>query len=139
VQLKFPDTEENFVFIGTHLDHLRDPVNRNVQAEALAALVDQYQNTPAILAGDLNSLPDSDAMKTIRGQWMDAWPANREAGTNSRRNRRIDYVLYTPSSGWKVTRTYRGTDIKTGDKEWQDLLTLASDHLPVMAEMEIVD
>ena len=140
LKLRFPDSEQEFVFIGTHLDHLRDPANRNVQAVAVKELPEAYQGIPAILAGDLNAQPDSDAIGTISEVWTDTWPSKGPQGTNSRRNRRIDYIFTSPSPeyGWRVTRTYRGIDVKTDDPAWEELLGLASDHLPVMAELELV-
>lgn len=139
VELKFPDTESTFIFIGTHLDHLRDPRNRNIQAKGLLQIAAGYDSVPVILAGDLNSTPESEAMVTLRTHWTDAWSGNKAGGTSPRSNRRIDYVLYTPQSRWKVHRTYRGVDIKKEDPQWQALLKVASDHLPVMAELELME
>lgn len=141
LKLRFPDSDQEFVFIGTHLDHLRDPANRNLQAAALKELPEAYQGIPAILAGDLNAQPDSEAIGTISEAWTDTWPSKGPQGTNSMRNRRIDYIFTapTPEYRWRVMRTYRGIDVKTDDPAWEALLGLASDHLPVMAELELVN
>lgn len=44
---------------------------------------------------------------------------------------------YAPQDRWRMVRAYRGVDLRTDDAAWQTLLTLASDHLPVMAELEL--
>lgn len=137
VELQFRDTENTFIFIGTHLDHLRDPSNRNAQAIGLLEIAAEYGNKPVILAGDLNSTPDSEAIATLLTHWKDAWPPDRDGGTSPRSNRRIDYVMFTPAAKWRVNAAYRGIDIKKDDVTWQALISVASDHLPVMAEIEL--
>ena len=138
VELKFPGSESTFIFIGTHLDHLRDGRNRNIQAKGLLQIAAEYEGLPVILAGDLNSTPESEAIKTLKTYWTDAWPKNKIGDTAPRSNRRIDYILFSPKPRWKVHRIYRGVDIKKEDPTWQTLLTLASDHLPVLGELELV-
>ena len=140
VTLKFPASDGTFVLIGTHFDHLRNPVNRITQAKGTNEIAQGYPDMPVILAGDLNAAPDSETMDIIRQFWTDSWPSKKDVYaplSKRRRNRRIDYVLYAPKKRWRVIKTYRGTEIKRDDSDWQELLSLASDHLPVMAEMEL--
>ncbi|MFC1555431.1 endonuclease/exonuclease/phosphatase family protein, partial [candidate division KSB1 bacterium] len=84
-------------FIGTHLDHTRDETDRLAQAEKLNELFSDY-TTPAILAGDLNALPESAPMNILYKVWQDA-SVNFEQPTipSSDPQRRIDYVLFHPA------------------------------------------
>lgn len=137
-KVKFPDADRSFIFMATHLDHLRDPSNKIVQAGALNDIARTYTGMPLILAGDLNAAPDSEPLAILGQFWRDAWPATKEVfAPGSRRNRRIDYVMLAPEKSWRVVDTYRGTEINRNDNAWQELLTLASDHLPVIAELEL--
>jgi endonuclease/exonuclease/phosphatase family metal-dependent hydrolase len=137
--LQLPGTDQTFVFIGTHLDHQRDPADRVAQAHALNDLLDRYAGRPLILAGDLNAVPESEPMQILRAEWTDAWPDDAEGLSfpSDAPDRRIDYVLYRPSERWRVENTYRGLDVNRSDTAWRALLNLASDHLPVVAEMTL--
>lgn len=137
--IQIPGTDQTFVFIGTHLDHQRDPADRLAQARALNDLLDQYAGRPLLLAGDLNAVPESEPMQILRAEWTDAWPEDAEGRSfpADAPDRRIDYVLYRPAERWRVENTYRGLDVNRADTAWRALLNLASDHLPVVAEVTL--
>jgi len=109
-------------FIGTHLDHEYEP-NRIQQAKDIVNILKTYDK-PVILGGDLNSLPDSEPILTLRGYltWgclnntcPMTFPANSP-------NRTIDFLMYAPANAFSV----QGYQAYKWDPQ-------ASDHLPVLA------
>ena len=136
--IQIPASEQTFVFIGTHLDHLRSPTDRIMQATELNAILRHYTNQPVLLVGDLNAEPGSEPMRILTDRWTDAWT---EAGgftiPSDAPRKRIDYILYRPNDRWSVVTTYRGIDVQEADTAWRALLNVASDHLPLMAEFEL--
>ena len=137
--IQFPTSEQTFVFIGTHLDHLRSPEDRIAQATEINAVLRQYGDLPVVLAGDLNAEPGSEPMRILKERWTDAWSEAEDGFTFSSEEprKRIDYILYRPDDHWTVVTTYRGVDIHQADTTWRALLNLAYDHLPLMAELEL--
>jgi len=125
VHVELP-TGERIVFVGTHLDHLRDQKNRMMQA---SQVMDLYQDCalPAILAGDLNAVPGSDPINLLCQEWSyvsqaDPKPTFPSIGPM----RKIDYIMYKPERRWRILET-RVIDEK-----------VASDHCPVFAVFELL-
>jgi len=118
-------------FTCTHLDQGRDEQDRLEQAAFLNA-TEAHDGIPAILAGDMNSRPDTVVMKTLETEWTDAAAAADPALLNdlsltvpaARIRYRPDYVLYRPASSWRVIES------SVIDE------TVASDHRPVLAVLE---
>lgn len=88
-------------FVGTHLDHTRDHTDRNNQAKQLNELFAQ-DNTPTILAGDLNSRPDSEAMKILFKEWTPSLPDFKPTSPADSPRAKIDYILFRPANKWRV-------------------------------------
>jgi len=139
VTVEIPNTDLSFVFIATHLDHQRSPEDRIAQAGEINKILALYEGQSVILAGDLNATPESETMKILYSNLSDSWPEEKDGSTFSSENprRRIDYILYRSPDQWTVVNQYRGIDVRTDDEEWMELLRLASDHLPLMAEMSL--
>ncbi len=81
---------------------------------------------PVILAGDFNSLPDSDVMGLLRGHWQIA--AKDSAGLTfpaDAPDREIDYIMYRPRDRFEVV-SHRVIDER-----------LASDHRPLLLELRL--
>lgn len=112
-------------FIGTHLDHIKDETVRLKQAEDLVKLFEK-SNRPAILAGDLNALPNSKSMQEIYKIWTKADLTNRPTYPSNQPVKKIDYVLYKPAKRWKVLET------KVIDEK------IASDHRPLLTILELL-
>jgi endonuclease/exonuclease/phosphatase family metal-dependent hydrolase len=53
-------------FTSTHLDQGRDPENRLAQVKYLNGLLVRGEGQPTILAGDMNSRPDTEVMENFR-------------------------------------------------------------------------
>lgn len=113
--------------ICTHFDHLEDPRDRTVQAEALRGIMSGAGQCPWILAGDLNATPDSEVVRSLATDWSDTsagvWKPTFPNGTP---NETIDYILVRPEPRWRVVST--------------DVIDerVASDHRPVLAILELL-
>ncbi len=117
---------DDFIFIGTHLDHTRDQTDKIAQAKRINELF-AANTIPTILAGDLNATPDSDPINILIQHWTDA-SADQPGPTfpSSDPARRIDYIMFLPANRWRVLETRVIVD-KT-----------ASDHCAVLAVLELL-
>ena len=117
---------ERVVFVGTHLDHVRDQTDRMKQAGRIVELYADY-DLPVIVAGDLNAVPGSDPIDLLCRHWTCADPNDPQPTFPSAGPRRkIDYILFKPSRRWKVLTT-RVIDDK-----------VTSDHCPMYAVLELL-
>jgi len=113
------------LFVGTHLEHANKEV-RLSQARALSDIIEK-DSPPAILAGDLNAVPDSPPIKSLLEHWTDATADRPEPTFPSDKPRvKIDYVLFRPAGAWRVV-----------EKQVVDE-PVASDHRPVLVVLEYV-
>lgn len=112
-----------FRFVGTHLDATRDDTARRQQATRLIELFTQ-DGVPTILVGDLNSRPETPAMKTLFAAFTDASAASPAFTIPSKKpTGRIDYVLLHPAGVWKTKSSHVLPE------------EVASDHRPVIVEL----
>ena len=92
-------------FVGTHLDHTRDPKDRNNQAAQLNEFFNQDE-IPSIMAGDLNARPESEAMKLLFQHWTPSDPSYKPTiPSDGAPQAKIDYILYRPANKWRVLET----------------------------------
>lgn len=112
-------------FIGTHLDHVKDPGDRIMQAKQINALLEKIGH-PVILAGDLNALPGSKPIKILSEKWaLSDYLELKPTYPSSGPIKKIDYIMYSPGKAWKVIET-RVIDEK-----------VASDHCPYFVVLEL--
>ncbi|HPD45576.1 MAG TPA: endonuclease/exonuclease/phosphatase family protein [Anaerohalosphaeraceae bacterium] len=114
------------LFVGTHLDHQRDPANRNAQAARIRELYADSK-LPVILAGDLNAVPESDVISLLASEWL--WTAQSNPAPTYpavEPDCLIDYIMVKPAGQWRVVGT-RVIEEK-----------VASDHRPVLAVLELL-
>ena len=114
-------------FITTHLDYQFDD-GRLFETEQLLKFLEGVKG-PAIVVADLNDIPAGSAYKLMRTKFDDAWMTSRAEGDGfsfpaDKPVKRIDHIFYR--TGAKIS----------AKKSWV-IETLASDHIPVMAELEI--
>ena len=97
--------------------------------QASVAIIDQAVkdfNKPVFLAGDINATPDSPVLEAFRENWIILSDTAKFTIPSDNPNRTIDYLMgYTPKG-----YTY---------SVWQTrvLNTLASDHLPLFADVRL--
>ena len=114
-------------FVTTHLDYQYED-GRVFETEQLLSALKEV-NGPLIVVGDFNDVPTGGAYKLMRDQFVDAWIESHATGEGfsypaDKPAKRIDYIL---------TRT---SDSIRAKKAWI-IETLASDHVPVVADLEI--
>lgn len=126
-QLVLDIAGRDVLFLNTHLDHRRDPAEREHSATELRAIVTAAGGKPVILVGDFNASPEAKSIAAIRGFLTDTWPAvSKEPGFTipvKKPTRRIDYIWITPASITPVSMAVIQTE--------------ASDHLPIVAELRL--
>jgi len=112
-------------FIGTHLDHTKDPTNRLMQAKELNRTF-TVDEKPAILTGDLNEEPHQAAMQELFTKWQRSFAEDTPTFPSDDPTKKIDYVLFRPAHRWRVLET------KVIDEK------VASDHCPVLVILELL-
>jgi endonuclease/exonuclease/phosphatase family metal-dependent hydrolase len=123
VEVEFAGKTLNFV--TTHLDYQYED-GRVFETEQLLKFLEPVKG-PLIIVADMNDEPAGAAYKLMRSKFEDAWASSRAKGEGfsypaDKPIKRIDHIFY--SSGVKAKRA-------------STIETLASDHLPVVAELEV--
>ena len=116
-------------FTSTHFDSGRGTELRTAQAAALNDLVASGDDSAAlrILAGDLNSGPDTEAVSTLRTKWTDVSGNDRPTlSVSGRLSYSVDWAFVQSPSPWRVVES-RVVDAP-----------VASDHRPVLVVLELV-
>ncbi|HEY3102309.1 MAG TPA: endonuclease/exonuclease/phosphatase family protein [Pyrinomonadaceae bacterium] len=114
-------------FVTTHLDYQYEDGRVFEAQQLLRAMADV--KGPLIVVGDFNDVPTGGAYKLVTDQFEDAWTANRAADQGfsypaDKPTKRIDYIFTRRTDGIITKRTWI-------------VNTLASDHVPVVADLEI--
>ena len=114
-------------FVTTHLDYQYED-GRVFEAQQLLKILEDLKG-PLVVVGDLNDEPTGDAYKLMLTRFADAWLGSRARGEGfsypaDKPVKRIDYIFYGTADGVRA-------------KKASVVNTLASDHLPVMAELEL--
>lgn len=114
-------------FVTTHLDYQYQD-GRLFEAEQMLQFLSTVKG-PLIVVGDLNDEPTGSAYKLMLNQFDDAWLSSHQAAEGfsypaDKPIKRIDYVFVRKSEGLKIK------------KAWV-VETLASDHVPVVTEIEV--
>lgn len=121
-EIELPKEYGVVVFLATHFDHRQDDRERLASARQILEL---DHMAPALMAGDLNDLPDSDTLTALASTWKVANDKPRATFPVDKPAKQIDYVLFSPRSRWKVVET------KVLDE------SVASDHRPLLAVLEL--
>ena len=129
--ISFIETEK-YVLAVTHLDHGSEDYIQSQISTVNDWVLKNYNESPkpVFLLGDMNSYPDSEAIKALETQWeVISSLENSYSTVNPRRC--IDYIFHLRSSG-AVTVIEGHTPMKfyCGD------VTQASDHHPVYVDVK---
>lgn len=124
-ELKHPRLDRPLVFLGTHLDHRRDPRERLASAKVINDLIGKRKTLPAILAGDLNATPDSTVLTSFKKMWTVANDKEMPTIPVAKPRRQIDFILYRPANRWKTV------EIRVLNE------AVASDHRAIFAVLEL--
>jgi endonuclease/exonuclease/phosphatase family metal-dependent hydrolase len=112
-------------FVTTHLDYQFEDGRLFETEQLLRHLADV--KGPMIVVGDLNDVPSGSAYQLMRTKFDDAWVTSRATGDGfsypaDKPAKRIDHIFYGKGVRAKTARVIE---------------TLASDHVPVVAELEV--
>lgn len=115
-------------FVSTHFQH-NVPEDRVEEAKAINALfAAEGDETPTILAGDINAKPDEEPVQQLLTRWTNATddpPAPSVPAPKP--TARIDYIFFRPAPAFKML------EAKVIDEP------MASDHRPVFAVLELLE
>jgi endonuclease/exonuclease/phosphatase family metal-dependent hydrolase len=114
-------------FVTTHLDYQFED-GRLFETEQLLKFLEGVKG-PLIVVADLNDIPEGSAYKLMRTLFDDAWVTSRTKGDGfsypaDKPVKRIDHIFYRTGDGVRAK------------KAWV-VETPASDHIPVVATIEI--
>jgi len=114
-------------FVTTHLDY-QFADGRLFETEQLLRFLSRAKH-PLIVVGDFNDEPSGDSYQLMMKSFEDAWTSRRSKETGlsypaDKPVKRIDYIFLGRGDGWRVK------------KAWI-VESLASDHLPVVADLEL--
>ncbi|HEX5701647.1 MAG TPA: endonuclease/exonuclease/phosphatase family protein [Pyrinomonadaceae bacterium] len=114
-------------FVTTHLDYQHDD-GRLFEAQQMLASLSDVKG-PLIVVGDFNDLPSGQTYQLMRNAFDDAWIDGRGTGEGfsypaDKPAKRIDYIFTRRTDGFKTKRAWV-------------VNTLASDHIPVVADLEL--
>jgi endonuclease/exonuclease/phosphatase family metal-dependent hydrolase len=130
-----PGSAEPLVLLATHFDHRRNDAERVASAALINDLAGKLPDSPALLAGDLNDVPESQTLRNLQARWTVATRTEASAPAKTgpiftipveKPTRQIDFVLVRPAERWKVI------DIQVLDEK------VASDHRPILATLELL-
>jgi len=107
-------------FGATHLDHLRNPVNREVQIEEINKIGIE-EKLPFIIAGDLNAVTESAEIQKLDQVFMRTCSKCEPTFPVGTPNRTIDFIAF------KKTDKFSVISHRVVQEHY------ASDHLPVVA------
>jgi endonuclease/exonuclease/phosphatase family metal-dependent hydrolase len=115
------------LFMNTHIDYRPDDAERVMNVAELKGMVAAAGKTPVILCGDFNALPESRTIAGVKEFLADTWElVGKGPGLTipvTKPTKRIDYIWITPAS--------------IVPEKIEVLKSIASDHLPVMAELRL--
>lgn len=124
-------------FLATHLDHQKAEDDRLMQTAKLLENFPDPAALPSLLAGDFNAGPNAPSLGKLTDKWRLTWPDGRAPATFPAisSNIAIDHVF--AAGPWKVRRAITALEAFPGDAEWKAKLAVASDHLPIVVELEL--
>lgn len=125
VEIQLPDGRQRVLLFATHLDHRNPDQERVASALTINELIATRPTTAAILAGDLNDLPESATLTELAKQWTKANQDPLPTVPVHQPKRQIDYVLFRPASRWRVITTEVLNE------------ATASDHRAILAVLEV--
>ena len=114
-------------FVTTHLDYQFEDGRLFETQQLMNNLADV--TGPLIVVADLNDVPDGSSYKLMRTKFDDAWVTSRAKGDG------FSYPADTPVK--RIDHIFYRTGERVRAKKAWTVATLASDHIPVVAELEI--
>lgn len=126
VEVEMPNEGGTLLFLATHLDHRAGDRERLASAKVINALVATSTSQLAVLAGDLNDLPDSKTLREFGTMWARANERVLPTVPVNQPTKQIDFILFRPTERWRVI------EVRVLDE------AVASDHRAIFAVLEVL-
>ncbi|MGH2567516.1 MAG: endonuclease/exonuclease/phosphatase family protein [Bacteroidota bacterium] len=134
LQLVLDVRGQEMVVMNTHIDHREDDSERVMNVAEIREALQRYSPKPTIVCGDFNDLPASRTVALMKEDFIDTWEeVGRGDGFSyptAEPVKRIDYIF--------IARPHPSAAVKLRPLSARVLRSDASDHLPVLVELELV-
>ncbi len=117
---------QSVLFLATHLDYRPDDGERLASVKFIDELMKSRKGRAALLAGDLNAMPDSRTLRQFETQWTRANEEVLPTFPVEKPVRQIDFILFRPAHRWRTI------EVRVLDE------AVASDHRGIFAVLELV-
>ena len=124
-EIQLSPTDPPLLFFATHFDHRSEDAERISSSRYINQLLTKRPSALAILAGDLNDVPDSYPLKELEKHWQRTNDLPMPTIPVAQPTRQIDFVLVSPANRWSVLETRVLEE------------PIASDHRPILATLRI--
>lgn len=121
------DNGQTVIFVSTHLDHKAES-NRALQSKELLDVLEPYSAYPLIIGGDFNMPPESETWNILKTKFHMGCTTCPSTFSASNPTTTIDYLLLNGTGNDYFT--FKSYDVVL-ERE-------ASDHLPLVAELEYI-
>jgi endonuclease/exonuclease/phosphatase family metal-dependent hydrolase len=126
VEVEMPNANGLLLFLATHLDHRAGDRERVASAKAINELIATSVSQLAVLAGDLNDLPESKTLREFGTMWTGANEQVLPTVPVNQPSKQIDFILFRPAERWKTI------EVRVLDE------AVASDHRAIFAVLELL-
>ncbi|MCL4203504.1 MAG: endonuclease/exonuclease/phosphatase family protein [Pirellulaceae bacterium] len=126
VEIELPDQFGRLLLLATHLDYRADDRERIASAKVINQLASDGKDQPAVLAGDLNDVPDSRTLQELETVWTRANQKPLPTIPVDQPSRQIDFILFRPAERWQAV------EVQVLDE------AVASDHRAIFAVLELL-
>jgi endonuclease/exonuclease/phosphatase family metal-dependent hydrolase len=125
-EIDLPDRKEGLSFFATHFGFFAGTEERLASVATIEEIAKTAPSRLAILAGDLNDLPESEPLEKLTATWKLTSEKPLATVPVVQPSKQIDFVLSRPADRWRVVET------RVLDE------SVASDHRPILAELELI-
>ena len=126
VAVRMREEGGTLLFLATHLDHRTGDRERVASAKVIIELVADRMSQPAVLAGDLNDVPESKTLRELGTMWTGANEKVLPTVPVNQPTKQIDFILFRPTERWRVI------EVQVLDE------AVASDHRAIFAVLELL-
>ena len=154
--------DTKLVFMSTHIDYRPDDTERLMNVDEIVATAEAYAALPVVVCGDFNAVPESRTIERMARRFLDVWlsASGHQPPATSHESKDVPNSLFNPQSAirnpqsegtFPAVNAAKRIDYIFLSKPHQDAQTPrleavsawvvhsdASDHLPVVAELQLV-
>ena len=135
LQIEVKINSDTVIFMNTHIDYREDDTERLLNVGELIQTSLKFTKYPIIVCGDFNDVPTSRTIKKMREYFTDVFLALNKDSVKTfpteAPDKKIDYIFILD----KNLDINKSNTLKIINA--QVIQSIASDHLPIMAQFEI--